>query len=206
MTLKGNRAPSLQFWDAVKQNLDDKIGALQRSGEKAAARDALGLKQALVNRLDETVPAYKEARQGAAGFFDAENALEAGQKAVTSKMTNAQIRAGLAKMKPSEKQLFQDGFVDAYVERIRNTADRSNVLNRIANTPIAKERLQLALGPAKAKELETFLHVENVMDRARSAVQGNSMTARYLTELGLAGGYDYTAPAAATSPPIRRRL
>jgi hypothetical protein len=193
MTLKGNRGPSLQFWDSVKQNLDDKIGALQRSGEKAAARDALGLKQALVNRLDEAVPAYKQARQGASGFFGAENALDAGQKAVTSAKSNAEIRGALAKFSPSERQLFQDGFVNDLVEKIRNTSDRANVLNRIANSPAAKERLLMVLGPERAKELQTFLHVENVMDRARKAVQGNSMTARYLTELGLAGGYDYAA-------------
>jgi hypothetical protein len=192
MTLKGNRGPSLQFWDSVKQNLDDKIGALQRSGEKAAARDALGLKQALVNRIDEAVPAYKEARQGAAGFFDAENALEAGQKAVTSKMNNAQIRAGLAKMKPSEKQLFQDGFVGDYVEKIRNAPDSRNTLNMIANSPAARERLQLALGTQGAKELEVYLRMEGVMDLARSAVQGNSTTTRQLVELGLAGGWDLT--------------
>jgi hypothetical protein len=191
MTLKKGVKPSLQFWDSVKQNLDDKIGTLQRSGENAAARDALGLKQALVNRLDETVPAYKEARQGAASFFDSENALEAGQKAVTSRMNNAQIRAGLAKMKPVEKQLFQDGFVDRYIQMIRETPDRRNVLNSIANSPAARERLALALGTGRAKEVEAFLRVEGIMDFARSAVQGNSTTARQLVELGLAGGADF---------------
>ena len=190
LKLSGNRAPSLQFWDAVKQNLDDKIGTLRRSGENAAARDAQGLKDALVKRLDETVPLYKVARQGAAGFFDAENALEAGQKATTSKMTNAQIRAGLAKMKPSERQLFQDGFVGDYVEKIRSAPDSRNTLNMIANAPAARERLQLALGTQGAKELEVFLRIEGVMDLARSAVQGNSTTTRQLVELGLAGGYD----------------
>jgi hypothetical protein len=32
-------------------------------------------------------------------------------------------------------------------------------------------------------------HVENIMDAARNAVQGNSTTARQLVELGLAGGF-----------------
>src|SRR5262249_32120694 len=39
-----------------------------------------------------------------------------------------------------------------------------------------------------AQELETMLRIEGIMDLARPAVQGNSTTARQLTELGLAGG------------------
>jgi hypothetical protein len=47
----------------------------------------------------------------------------------------------------------------------------------------------MAIGPQRAKELESFLHVEGIMDRARTAM-GNSTTARQLVELGLAGGYN----------------
>jgi len=106
-----------------------------------------------------------------------------------SKMNSRQIRAGLDKMAPVEKKLFQDGFVDQYVRMVRESGDRRNILNSIANSPAARERIAMALGPQRAKELESFLHVEGIMDRARTAL-GNSTTARQLVEPGLAGGYN----------------
>ncbi|MBV8663318.1 MAG: hypothetical protein JO107_09475, partial [Hyphomicrobiales bacterium] len=133
-------------------------------------------------------PSYADARAGAAKFFGAQDALEAGQNAVSSKMSNREMKAGLDKMSPAEKRLFQDGFVDRYVQTIREMPDRRSVLNKIANSSAARERLTMALGPQKTSELEAMLRVEGVMDLARGAVRGNSTTARQLMELGLAGG------------------
>jgi hypothetical protein len=170
--------PGLQFWDYVKRNLD-----------AVGTRDAKEWSRVLRDHLDDLIPEYGNARAGAARFFGAEDALEAGQKAVMSKMNSRQIRAGLDKMAPVEKKLFQDGFVDQYVKMVRESGDRRNILNSIATSPAARERIMMAIGPQRAKELESFLHVEGIMDRARTAM-GNSTTARQLVELGLAGGYN----------------
>lgn len=169
--------PSLQFWDTVKKNLD-----------KVKSPDAQDFARVLREHLDTLVPVYKDARAGAAKFFDAENALEAGQKFVTSKMDNAAARKGLAKMSPIERQLFQDGFVSQYQKMLNEVGDRRSILNKIAESPAARERLELAMGKQKAAEFEAVQRVEGIMDMARSAIQGNSSTARQLAELGLAGG------------------
>ena len=50
-------------------------------------------------------------------------------------------------MSPVEKRLFQDGFVDQYVKTVREFGDRRNILNSIANSPAARERIAMALGP-----------------------------------------------------------
>lgn len=188
MTLREGMTPSLQFWDAVKRNLDDKIASLQRSGEREAARDAQALRASLVDRLDEIVPSYQQARAGAAHFFRAENALEAGQNYVMQNFANAETRRALAAMSQQERQLFQDGFVSRFIETIERSGDRRNVINQIAGSPAAREKLNIALGPQRAAELEARLRVEGIMDLARGAVQGNSTTARQLAEIGLAGG------------------
>ncbi|MCK1465776.1 hypothetical protein IVB34_47710 [Bradyrhizobium sp. 2] len=91
-------------------------------------------------------------------------------------------------MTPQERQLFQDGFVSRFVETLNQVGDRRNILNQIASSPAAREKLNVALGPQRAAELEAGLRVEGIMDLARNAVQGNSTTARQLAELGLAGG------------------
>lgn len=87
------------------------------------------------------------------------------------------------------RQIALSGFVGAYIDRIRNMPDRSNVAGKIMNSPNAREQIEIALGRQRANELQTFTHVENIMDAARNAVQGNSTTARQLVELGLAGGF-----------------
>jgi hypothetical protein len=180
--------PNLQFWDATKRELDDAASSASRAGRNGEASVIGDLSKKLRGELDATVPSYASARAGAAHFFGASDALEAGQNFVTARMQNAQARATLAKMSPTERQLFQDGFVSRFVQHLNEVGDRRSVLNKIAQSPAARERLSIALGPQKAGELEATLRVEGIMDTARKAVQGNSTTARQWVELGLASG------------------
>jgi len=182
------RVPDLRFWDQVKRNLDPMITKAEANNDTSRVAELTGLKNSLVARLDKLVPSYEEARNGAAHFFQAGNALEAGQNFVTKNFAIPQTRAALAKMSDSERKLFQDGFVSRYLETLNQTGDRRSILNQIGDSPAAREKLNIALGPAKAAELEAKLRVEGIMDLARSAVQGNSTTARQLAELGFAGG------------------
>lgn len=185
--------PDLQYWDLVRRELSD---AAQNAGRGTSeARRLNNFATTLNAELDRLVPSYQQARQGAAGFFGAENALEAGQNFVTQNFAIAETRRALARMSPQERQLFQDGFVSRYIEALERTGDRRNVLNQIASSPAAREKLNLVLGRQRAAELEAGLRVEGIMDTARTAVQGNSTTARQLAELGLAGGTGATGIA-----------
>jgi hypothetical protein len=178
--------PNLAFWDATKRELDAAANMAQRSGDTSSTAGELA--RLLRTELDRQVPSYQTARAGAARFFDAENALEAGQNFVGKNMTAAEARRALSQMTPQERQLFQDGFVSRFIETLNQVGDRRNVLNQIASSPAAREKLNVAIGPQRAAELEAGLRVEGIMDLARNAVQGNSTTARQLAELGLAGG------------------
>lgn len=169
--------PNLQFWDIVKRNLDS-----------VGSRDAQDFARVIRDHLDTLVPSYREARAGAAHFFGAQNALEAGENFVSSRLANGEARRALARMSPTERQLFQDGFVSRFMQTLNEVGDRRSILNKVAQSPAARERLEIALGRDRAREFEASQRVEGIMDLARSAVQGNSTTARQLAELGLAGG------------------
>jgi hypothetical protein len=169
--------PSLQLWDYVKRALDTD-GSPQAQAYSRSLRSA----------LDDAVPSYNQARSGAAKFFGQQDALEAGAQFLSSKMENGEAKRALSQMTPAEKRLFETGFVSNLISKIEESGDRRNVLNSIANSPAARERIELAIGPQKYRELEAKLRVEGVMDMLRGAVSGNSTTARQLTELGLAGG------------------
>ncbi len=171
--------PNLQFWDIVKRNLD-----------KTGTPEARDWARILREHLDEKVPSYGTARAGAARFFGAGDAIEAGQNFVgaSQKFGLPAVRKQLAKMSADERQLFQDGYVSRLIETIDKNPDRRSIVNKIAASPAAKEELNVALGRDRAQEVMARLHVEGIMDLARPAVQGNSTTARQLVELGLAGG------------------
>lgn len=185
---QGNRAlPNLRFWDVVKRNLDDEISTAAIGGNRAYAADLRQLKGQLLGVLDQASPTYAKARSTAASFFGAEDALEAGETFVTSRMRNDEARAAIAKMKPAERELFAEGFARGLINRVGEVRDRVNVVNQIFSSPAARERIGLALGPKRAAEIEAFVRRENVMDLLRQAM-GNSTTARQLQEIGLAGG------------------
>lgn len=185
--------PTLGFWDAVKQRLDDSIGRYQRAGENAAAADAIALKKQLVSYLDEAAPSYAAARAGAARFFGAEDALDAGGKFVMSGLPNAEASRAIAKMSEPERKLFADGFVSELANKIESLSDRRDVINSIFGSPKAREKVAIALGGDKAKEFEIRLRLEDIMTKTRRAIQGNSTTARQLVEAGIAGGASTTA-------------
>lgn len=173
----GNRVlPNLQFWDHVKRNLD-----------KIDTPEARALNDALKSHLDDLVPDYKTARAGAAKFFGAEDAMDAGQKFVHQNMAIGEAAKALSKMTPHERDMFKIGFASKLIDDIGNTRDRVNVMARINNSPNAKAKLGMVLGPNGHRQLEALMSVEQSMDKLRTAL-GNSTTVRQWIELGLAGG------------------
>lgn len=179
--------PDLQYWDYVKRELDDMAGAAVRSGRKQEAATLTSMASALRNELDAAVPSYKAARQGAAAFFGAEDALEAGKKFVTQNRTVPEVRKALDSMSKPERATFAVGFAAELKDMIAQSGDRTNVINKIFGSEQARAKIKLALGPRAFSEFEQFVKVEHTMDMLRGAM-GNSTTARQLAELGLAGG------------------
>jgi hypothetical protein len=195
---------SLKYWDYVKKGLDARIEGMKRSGgiedlnskQKADFAGLVDARKALVAHLDKVAPEYKDARAGAAAFFGAENAVEAGQNFV--KMSGSLTDARLAhnKMNDAQKSLFAEGFVSDLADKISKISDnRSITIDKIFNSTDGKARINLALGPAKAAHLETFLRIEDIHDLARKML-GNSTTARQAIEAHLASGAGKTLTSA----------
>ena len=181
---------NLQYWDLTRRQLSNAANQAKRQGDAEGARPFDYFAKSLNAELDRLVPSYATARAGAASHFGAQDALEAGQifASAGNKISADKARGILAKMNPTEQKLFQDGFVSKFINDIRGTGDNRSILNKFNNSPAAREKMAVALGPQRANELDAFRTVESVMDKARGAIQGNSTTARQLMELGLAGG------------------
>ncbi|MGD9724715.1 MAG: hypothetical protein AB7U76_26055 [Pirellulales bacterium] len=179
--------PNLQYWDQVKRELDDIAGEAGRTGAGGQAGNAAALARQLREHLDTVVPEYATARGTAANYFHADNALDAGRVFANGNHDNAEVARIVGRMGQQEQRLFREGFVSDFLQKIEQSPDRRTIVSRFANSPSERQKMEIALGPQRARELEAFLHIENVMDFPRGAM-GNSTTARQLVELGLAGG------------------
>lgn len=180
--------PNLQFWDYVKQELDEISTESSRQGSNKTSATAKEIAYKLRGELDKLVPEYAPARGVAANYFGADNALEAGEKFAKSTRflpTNEATKL-FNKMSPLEKQMFQEGYFSSLLENIHVVSDRHNLVNRFANSPAARKQLELVFGKDKALDVEAFLHIENLQDLMRKAL-GNSKTAQYLQEMALGG-------------------
>lgn len=179
--------PTLRFWDQVKRNLDSDIGKAGRAGDDTLKGDLTALKSQLVRVLDGAVPEYKAARQGAASYFGAEDAIEAGKKFATSPKLIPEMKVAYAKFSPPEKAGFATGFASELIDRIKASGDRTNVINSVFKSQAAREQMEMVFGPQKLREIEAYVRVEDLADRLRGAM-GNSTTARQLVELGIGAG------------------
>lgn len=183
-----NALPNLEYWDIVQRTLRRKSEVAARAGDNLLAGQIREMRTALLNELDSAVPQFKTARQGAAGFFGAEDAIDAGRKAFTSARQVNEIGRAVAAMKPAEKEAFSVGFSSELIDAINASRDRVNVINSVFGSESARKRIAIALGPQRARELEAYVKMEQVLDLLRNATQGNSTTAKQLIQAGLMGG------------------
>lgn len=191
--------PNIQYWDYVQREL--RIAA-EKSGSKTEAGRLENLRRQLNTELDKVVPEFGQARQGAARFFGADDALSAGESFVTHRGTNEEARRAVNRMTPAERELFANGFASNLVDQVRSVADRSNVINKaFLNNPQARERIEIALGPDGARRIEAFLRLEGMMQRTKDAVSGNSKTAQRFVDAGIiTGGLGINAATGDFSP------
>ena len=150
--------PDLRYWDQVRRELSD---AAQKAGRGTEENMRLGgLAAALNTELDRMVPAYQVARRTAASFFDARDALEAGQNFATQRFANDEARAACSGMSATERALFRDGFISRTKDVLAATRDARDITKILGASAEARDKLAIALGPQKAREFQAMLHAE----------------------------------------------
>lgn len=184
--------PNIEFWDRIQRELRDR--ARGASGERAQEAAALynGLRQQIVGEVDRlTGGRYSDVRHGAAQFFGAENALEAGQNFFRQNNLNQleAARDAISRFSEAERRLFAQGFAAEMAHASGNTAASRNIpIQSWLSAPNAQEKMRLALGEGRANDILSVTNVESGMNRLRTAIKGNSTTLRQMLESGLFGG------------------
>jgi hypothetical protein len=155
--------PNIQFWDYTARNIADKAEAARRAGRGQLAAQLGGLERQLKSELDRVVPEYQEARQGAAAFFGANDALEAGRLFVGSNANIGAARQAMARMSPAERELFARGYASELADQVERTPAGSNLIaSPKFSSEAARQKNQLALGQRRAEELEQHIAPDRV--------------------------------------------
>jgi hypothetical protein len=179
--------PNIQFWDYTARHLADEAQKARDAGKRTLALRLGTQERALKATLDAEVPEYQAARRGAAGFFGSEDALDAGERFVSGSFDKSEARAAIDRMTRPDRELFARGFAAKLANEIERTGYNRDILNNVfLNNDDARQRIRMALGSDRARQLEAYLRAEGLADRLRKAL-GNSTTARQLKEMGMAG-------------------
>lgn len=178
-----NGKPTLEMWDQMKRVMDGYIKKAERYGDTQEVQRLTALRNTMRDELDAAVPTYKGARSTAERYFDAGDALEAGQKFASPRgaYDNERARTAIDAMNQFDRDMFERGFIDRTLAEIHEKQLNRDIIAKF-RTPAMQERLEIALGPDKAEKFATMLEAERTVDFLRGAF-GNSTTARQLAQM-----------------------
>lgn len=179
----GNQVkPTLEFWDAIKKNIDGKISGATPTpmdrGDPNTVRMGTSLQKAMLGQVDSIVPEYAAARVGAGRYLGEENAYKFGPrflKSATSQDVNSGMKA-LQNFTPAEKELAAQGYMSQRVQQYLNRPENQNIATMFSS-PTMKAKDVAILGQQKANELEAFMLREQLMNNSLTSL-GGSDTAR----------------------------
>ncbi|MGN6591497.1 MAG: hypothetical protein ACTHJX_01220, partial [Terriglobales bacterium] len=149
----------------------------------AKLSDLTNIRNSLLGELDSTVPQFRTARAGAAGFFGAEDALDAGRQYVMQPRQLPEAVQAIGKMSAPDKKAFAIGAASSAIDKLK-TGNTYAVVKGTFGSPAQREFWQATLGPQKAAQLENYVKVQGLMDESKRAIQGGSHT----DDLMVAGG------------------
>lgn len=185
------RGGNLAFWDYVKQNLDDQVDALYRSGEHNHANIVKGWKDELLGELN-AVDGYAEARATAAAGFGARNALEAGVKFANKPdaFKTQELITRIGKFKPEERQLFLQGVGHTLLNKAQNSP---GAFTKFITNRETADRLRAAMGPELYDQLHGFAQSTQLMGTVNSIAATVPPPGRFSGHYGVLGGLGLSA-------------
>ncbi len=179
VTEEGGGFGHMRFFDAVKQELDDKIGAALRAGNKNAARRLINTKKALVEELDNQVPSYKEARNVFAGEAQLKGASEMGYETVTKNKDLWVIEEAIEAMSESEQHAFRLGALRGIIDKLDRSPANRNAAQKLIESNRSRQMLRMVFPDEESfnRFIQTA-EAESTFSGTKNTVLGGSPTTR----------------------------
>jgi len=170
------RGINTRFVDYIKRGLDDTITQSKTPlGDSTnETRIVTNLKNTFLDIVDEINPDYKKAREVFAGYAEMGDALDLGKQFL--KGDTNEIAYMVKQMNPSEKQMFVEGVLNTFQEKLGQSREGVNKASQIL-TPNKLKALKTAFpnDTAYNKFVET-IKFEDTMAKTRNSILGGSNT------------------------------
>ncbi len=182
---------NLQFWDQVKQELDDVgrqvAGPVGQQRATRRAQDAQRLARRLRSELDTLTGGqqspYSQARNlwsGDAAYLDA---IEQGRNIFRRNVSAEELAANFAQLSNAEQQAFREGAVSSIVARMGNDASKMGDMTKFLRSPEMRAKIATVmpsreLADAWTRRLDFEVNASELTGQAL----GNSATARRLAQ------------------------
>jgi hypothetical protein len=180
-----NAIPDVEALDLFKRALDDRIEKGFRGTSSEGKSEAAALKDIrneMVARLDELVPAYRAARTKYAGDLEVRDAMRYGLDVFSRKVRPAEFQKTIAKMSDAEKEAVKTGGLEAMFRTLEG-ASGGDLAKKLAGTPEKLQKLKTIMGPQEAKFFERVMQKESQLYQRTSKITGGSPTAGRLEGL-----------------------
>lgn len=193
---KGARIP-VQALDYAKRGLDDAIESASRSRAGMGRQESRALRNQvrnLLERVDEIVPEYGQARASYAGNSELLEALEHGRKLYRMEPDDAS--ALVRGMSDGEREMFVRGGLEAMFQKIEDSASHFDLTRRrpLADRTRDTQRLRLLFPNDEAFEaFRAGVAEEARMAQTHRFVTGGSNTAEKLMEMAELAGVNLSS-------------
>jgi len=174
--LKNAEPDSIQALDYAKKILDDDIGEAMRKGKGNFAGSRTEIKNALLQEMDASSPAYSKARAKAGDYLSVQSAMDAGKNAL--KEDPELVTKTFKSLSEKEQDAYKIGLGKALRDQLNKVREGANPFNRILKSPEQQNRLRAILSPKEYENLSNSLKAENRLFEFRNTVLGGSPTAR----------------------------
>ena len=147
-------APDTSFdvLDNVKKNIDDAIRVARRTGETEKAARLVGQKVALLDKMDEIVPAYKTARQIYSDSYKFKDAAEMGKSIFDNKQSIDDFKRAIVDMSAREKDALAIGVRDDLLTKIGARENEALGFKALLSRN-AQEKIRAALGKQRGDKI-----------------------------------------------------
>jgi hypothetical protein len=171
----------------------------------------IGFKNAYLDELKRLNPDYEPALNAWSGPAASKRAIAMGEHAMVSgKVDPDQITDQIAKLSPSDQELYRLGGMNALKTQIGNATPGANEALKIMGTDNIKKRINALAGSQdKADKLINAAKLEDLMKQTTTNTLGNSRSALRLAEQasanpedGIGGALVQTAAGAMTGEPV----
>jgi hypothetical protein len=181
---KGGGGPSLDEWQLIKEEIDDRIGQAVLAGKLKTAGRLTNLKNAMLGDIDKQNPLYRDARQIFAGAKETENAIDLGM--TMDRMPPGEMQRKLSTMSQAEKAAAALGFKQTLENKLGEVLMTGDATRKFFN-PNMRRRLELLMGKKEAAKFLKVAEAEREMAKTYKDMYGSQTFERSAIAESLGG-------------------